>query len=294
MPRTRPTLDPFGRRGLRRGRIGRRRVALRPIPVRAILPNLVTLLALCLGLTAIRMTFEGRYEAAIAAVVLAAVLDAVDGRMARALRSTSRFGAELDSLTDFVNFGVAPAIMVYGWILDEIRSIGWLAALTFAICAALRLARFNVMLLGERPAWQSAFFMGVPAPAAAITVLLPLYLSELGIHFAPWAAWIVLVYAVAIGLLMVSRLPTFSAKTIGTRVRRDLVLPILVLSVVLVGLLVSYPFAVLAAGTLAYLAALPAGLTAWRRLADRNPAGAAAAGPGEGGPGPARPHANDR
>ena len=158
-----------------------RRRRFRPIPVRTLVPNVITLLALCAGLTAVRLAIEGKLEFALAAIVLAAVLDGIDGRVARLIKGTSRFGAELDSLADFVNFGVAPALILYFWDLHELRSAGWIAALVFAICAGLRLARFNVSTDDpNRPAWASNFFVGVPAPAGAITVLLPIYLYFLG------------------------------------------------------------------------------------------------------------------
>ena len=145
------------------------------------LPNLVTLLALSMGLTAIRYATEGKFDTAVTAVIAAAVLDGLDGRLARALKGTSRFGAELDSLADFVDFGVAPALLLYLWSLHEIKGLGWFAALVFAIACALRLARFNVTVdQPGRPAWHSDFFVGMPAPAGAITVLLPLYLQSLG------------------------------------------------------------------------------------------------------------------
>src|SRR5215472_16419720 len=154
----------------------------RRIPVRTLAPNLVTLLALCAGLTGIRMAFENRYGLALGAVVFAAVLDGIDGRLARFLKGTSRFGAELDSLSDFVNFGVAPGLILYFWGLHDLRSAGWITAMMFAICAGLRLARFNVMAEDpERPAWASNFFVGVPAPMGAIAVLLPIYVVFLGI-----------------------------------------------------------------------------------------------------------------
>jgi CDP-diacylglycerol--serine O-phosphatidyltransferase len=158
-----------------------RRRRFRPIPVRVLLPNLITLLALCAGLTAIRMAVENNTQLALAAIVFAALLDGIDGRIARMLKGTSRFGAELDSLADFVNFGVAPALILYFWGLHELKSAGWIAALVFAICAALRLARFNVMIdEPNRPVWAANFFTGIPAPAGAITVLLPIYLTLLG------------------------------------------------------------------------------------------------------------------
>ncbi|MBN9024454.1 MULTISPECIES: CDP-diacylglycerol--serine O-phosphatidyltransferase [Kaistia] len=239
---------------------------VRQIPIRMILPNLVTLLALCAGLTAIRMAIEARYGEAIAMIVVAAVLDAIDGRVARLLRSTSRFGAELDSLTDFVNFGVAPAILLYVWALDEVRSLGWIAALVFAICAALRLARFNVSIDNpNKPEWQANFFVGVPAPAGALLVLLPVYLEYLELPHGRFTAPVVAVYTIAIGLLMVSSLPTWSGKKFGARVSREVVLPLFVLVVVLAASLLSYPWHVLTAGAIVYLGVLPVGWRAWRK-----------------------------
>src|SRR6201994_5188615 len=152
----------------------------RRIPVRTLVPNVITLLALCAGLTAIRMAFENRYVLALAAIVFAAFLDGIDGRLARFLKGTSRFGAELDSLADFVNFGVAPALILYFWGLHDLKSAGWIAALVFATCCGLRLARFNVMIDDpNKPAWAADFFTGIPAPAGAITRLLPIYLNFL-------------------------------------------------------------------------------------------------------------------
>src|SRR5215470_19649306 len=158
---------------------GRRR-RFRPIPVRMLVPNVITLLAICAGLTAIRLSTEGKVEWAVAAIVVAAVLDGIDGRVARMIKGQSKFGAELDSLADFVNFGVAPGLILYFWSLHELKSAGWIAAMVFAICGGLRLARFNVAIEDpNRPAWASLFFVGVPAPAGAITVLLPLYMHFL-------------------------------------------------------------------------------------------------------------------
>lgn len=245
---------------------GRRSRRIKAIPIRAIIPNMVTLLALCSGLTAIRMTIEGRWEIAVYAVLVAAVLDGLDGRIARFLRSTSKFGAELDSLSDFVSFGVAPGILLYGWILNEVRSFGWLAALVFAIAAALRLARFNVASSEPKPDWQGNFFTGVPAPAGALAVLLPVYLDFSGIDIPPVTAPAVTAYVIIIAFLMVSRIPTFSGKKLG-RIRRDLVLPLLVALVVVVGLIVSFPFEMLSAITLGYLATIPFGWRQWNRLA---------------------------
>jgi CDP-diacylglycerol--serine O-phosphatidyltransferase len=237
----------------------------RRIPVRTLVPNVITLLALCAGLTAIRMAFENRYVLALAAIVFAAFLDGIDGRLARFLKGTSRFGAELDSLADFVNFGVAPALILYFWGLHDLKSAGWIAAMVFAICAALRLARFNVMVDDpDKPAWASNFFVGVPAPAGAITVLLPIYAALLGLPRSEWLSWVTLVYTLAIASLMVSRLPVFSGKRVGTRVPPEMVGPAVVVAVLFIALLIAYPWIILTAGTLAYLGALPFGYLSYR------------------------------
>src|SRR3974390_3319341 len=257
-----------------------RRRRFRRIPVRTLAPNMVTLLALCAGLTAIRMAFEDRYELAVAAIVFAAILDGLDGRLARYLKGTSRFGAELDSLSDFVNFGVAPALILYFWALHNLKSAGWIAAMVFAICGALRLARFNVMIDDpDRPVWAANFFVGIPAPAGAITVLLPIYLFFLGLPVHLVTIWFTFVYTLAIALLMVSRLPVFSGKRVGKRVPPELVLPVFVVVVLFVALLISYPWIVLSVGTLIYLACLPIGWQAYRNYqkgdAEAAPTGAA-------------------
>src|SRR5260370_14751447 len=237
----------------------------RRIPVRTLVPNVITLLALCAGLTAIRMAFENRYVLALAAIVFAAFLDGIDGRLACFLKGTSRFGAELDSLSDFVNFGVAPALILYFWGLHELRSVGWIAAMVFAICAGLRLARFNVMVEDpDRPAWASNFFVGVPAPMGASAVLLPIYIVFLGVPRSSFLIWSTLFYTLAIALLMVSRLPVFSGKRIGTRVPPEMVGPLIVVMVLWIGLLMAYPWILLTAGTLAYLASLPFGWLSYR------------------------------
>lgn len=239
----------------------------RRIPTRLLIPNLITLLALCMGLTAIRMALEERFEWAVAAIVIAAVLDSLDGQIARLLKSTSRFGAELDSLADFVNFGVAPAVLLYNWSLVGLKSAGWIGVLAFSLCCALRLARFNVALERPRPAWTSKFFVGMPAPAGAITLLLPLYVEYLGLVELRGLSPLVLIYCGAIAFLMVSRVPTFSSKALGMRVSRDLVMPIFVLVVLFVAFLVSFPWLTLASGTIAYLGSIPVSLWRYREFA---------------------------
>src|SRR5436853_789801 len=206
-----------------------KRPRFRAIPVRTLVPNVITLLALCAGLTAIRLAVEDKLEWALAAIVFAAMLDGIDGGGARMLKGTSRFGAELDSLADFVNFGVAPGLILYFWDLRELGHAGWIAAMVFAICAGLRLARFNVMIDDpNRPAWAGNFFVGMPAPGGAITVLLPIYLYFLGMPRVSLVAPLTLIYTLAIAFLMVSRLPVFSGKRAGKRVAPEMVLPVFV------------------------------------------------------------------
>lgn len=238
----------------------------RPISVRAIIPNMVTLLALCAGLTSIRLAMEGRFEFAIFAMVIAAILDGLDGRVARLLKSSSKFGAELDSLTDFVNFGVAPGMILYLWLLHDLRSLGWIAALIFAICCALRLARFNVAnaTKDERPEWQENYFIGVPAPAGAVCALLPLYLKQIGVPIDQSWSEIVAIYILIIGFLMVSTVPTWSGKRATAKVPRDVALPLIVVGVLFVALLASYPFTIVAASTCLYLALLPFGARSFK------------------------------
>jgi len=259
-----------------------RRRRFRPIPVRMLVPNFITLLAICAGLTAIRLSTEGRMELAVAAIVFAAVLDGLDGRVARMIKGQSKFGAELDSLADFVNFGVAPALILYFWGLHELGNAGWIAAMVFAISTGLRLARFNVMIDDpNKPAWAGNFFVGVPAPAGAITVLLPIYVYFLGMPRLAFVAPVTLVYTLAIAFLMVSRLPVFSGKRVGKRIAPEMVLPVFVAVVLFFALLVSYPWIVLTIGTVLYLASLPLGWLSYRRHERKDAAttGAAPASP---------------
>ena len=252
-----------------------RRRLFKPVPFRVIAPNLITVLALCLGLTAIRLGYEGRLETAVICIIVAGVLDGLDGRLARFLKGTSRFGAELDSLSDFVCFGVAPALVLYGFILHNLRGLGWVAALVFAIASSLRLARFNVMIDDPtRPDWKKNFFVGMAAPAGAVTVLLPVYLHFIEVPMGSAMAPVVLVYVLFVAFMMVSTIPTYSGKTMGKRVPREWVLPIFVAAAAFIGLLVSFPFATLAIGTILYLASIPFGVASYRKL-DR---GAAAQG----------------
>ncbi|MCL4766934.1 MAG: phosphatidylcholine/phosphatidylserine synthase [Hyphomicrobiaceae bacterium] len=250
----------------------RRRRALfkyRQVPVRLLIPNFFTLLGLCAGLTAIRMAIEGRYELALAAIVFAALLDGVDGRVARMLKASSRFGAEFDSLADFVNFGVAPAIVLFTWGAWETaatRGLAWIVVLLLAVACGLRLARFNAVVDIERPKWQSNFFTGVPAPAGAIIALLPVYLDQLGFLEvrAGWPIYFVLAYALLVAFLMVSTIPTYSGKLLGERISREWVMPVFVLVGAVVALLVTYPYATLTIGTVLYLSVIPFSVRRYR------------------------------
>ncbi|MDN2567705.1 CDP-diacylglycerol--serine O-phosphatidyltransferase [Aquibium sp. A9E412] len=255
---------------------------IREMPFRLVVPNLITLLAICAGLTGIRLAFEHRVELAVMMVLVAAFLDAVDGRVARMLKASSRFGAQMDSLADIVNFGVAPALVLYAFLLDRAGSIGWIAALIFAIACGLRLARFNVMLDDEtRPAWHGDYFVGVPAPAGAVLVMLPVYLGFLGLAPSLPFALAASLYTVLIGLLLVSRLPVYSGKVSASRVRRDLVLPLILLVVLYVLLLASFTWETMAASAILYVLSLPVGMAAYARRAARAQQ-EAAAGPPEG------------
>jgi len=240
-----------------------RRRRFRPIPVRMLVPNFITLLAICAGLTAIRLSTEGRMELAVAAIVFAAILDGLDGRVARMIKGQSKFGAELDSLADFVNFGVAPGLILYFWQLHELNNVGWIAAMTFAISGGLRLARFNATMDDpNKPAFAANYFTGVPAPAGAITVMLPIYLSFLGSPTPPTT--LTAFYTLLIAFLMVSRLPVFSGKTVRMRVAPELVLPVFVSVVFFIALLIGYPWLILSVGSVLYLLSLPVGWKSYR------------------------------
>jgi CDP-diacylglycerol--serine O-phosphatidyltransferase len=240
-----------------------RRRRFRTIPIRMLVPNMITLLAICAGLTAIRLSTEGRMELAVAAIVFAAVLDGVDGRVARMIKGQSKFGAELDSLADFVNFGVAPGLILYFWQLHDLSNAGWIAAMVFAIAGSLRLARFNATMDDpDKPAFAANFFTGMPAPLGALTVMLPIYLGFLGTPMPP--AILTTLYTLLVGFLMVSRLPVFSGKAVNMRVPRELVLPVFVGVVLFIALLIGYPWHILSALSIMYLLSLPLGWKSYR------------------------------
>jgi CDP-diacylglycerol---serine O-phosphatidyltransferase len=264
---TETEVDPlFDEKPQTAGPVGRR------IPLRYLAPNVITVLAICAGLTGIRLAFENRYELAVSMVLLAAFLDGIDGRIARMMKGSTKFGAQMDSLADIVNFGVAPALVLYAYMLDQARSFGWIAALLYCIACCLRLARFNVMLdVVGKPLWQNNFFTGVPAPAGAMLVMLPVYLGFLGLAPTRAIAFAAAAYTVAVAVLMISRLPVYSGKAAGTRLRSDWVMPTFLFIVVYVAFLMSYTWQTLTLTAIAFFISLPFSARAWKRYeaADR-------------------------
>ena len=259
-----PSFEPNGPNDEARG------PRLREIPLRLIVPNLITVLAICAGLSGVRLAFENRFELAVAMVLIAAFLDGIDGRIARLMKATSKFGAQMDSLADIVNFGVAPALVLYAFVLDQARSLGWIAALIYVIAAGLRLARFNVMSEREvKASWQSEYFVGVPAPAGAMLVLLPMYLGLLGLAPDRLIGIISAAYTVLIAFLLVSRLPVWSGKS-ENRVRRDLVLPIILFVVLYVATLMSFTWETMVITAVGYLLSLPFGARKWQKKYGNN------------------------
>lgn len=239
-----------------------------PVPLRLIVPNAITLFALCLGLTAIRFGFENRLEHAVWAIVIAAILDGFDGRVARFFKGASRFGVQLDSLADLVNFGVAPAMLLYQFSLQNIGAFGWVVSVTFAIALCLRLARFNVMTDNpERMEWQKDFFTGLPAPACALTGMLPLYCQLLGmpIEYPVFAVFVAL-FTLAIAFLAISNIPVYAGKTIGKRIKRQWVAPILLVLVACFGLMIHFKIESLAIIAIAFLVSIPFGASQYHRL----------------------------
>jgi CDP-diacylglycerol--serine O-phosphatidyltransferase len=230
------------------------------LPLLQLVPNLVTILGLCAGLTALRLAFDGRFEPAAALIVFAALLDGFDGLIARRLDAASRFGAELDSLADFFNFGVAPALLVYQLALSGAPDLGWTAALVFAVCACLRLARFNVNR--DVPVTGRAHFVGVPAPAGALLGLMPAFVTFAGIGDAAAAPWLVAPWLAAVGLLMICRLRTLAPK--GLRISRGAARWLLVGVALVVGLTFARFWLLMVLVDLAYLASLGYSLVAAR------------------------------
>ncbi|PHP68264.1 CDP-diacylglycerol--serine O-phosphatidyltransferase [Zhengella mangrovi] len=248
---------------------------LREIPLRMVWPNLITTLAICAGLTGVRFAIEGEFQKSVMLVLLAAFLDGIDGRIARMLKASSKFGMQMDSLADIVNFGVVPALVIWLYFLGLAPQVGWIAALIYAIACALRLARFNVM--SENPGrakWQGEYFVGVPAPAGALLVLLPVYLGLAGFEPGKASAYFFSAYTVCIAFLLVSRLPVWSGKALGLKVPRTAVIPIILLVALAIMLLAAFTFEMLILVAIAYLVALPVSAMAYRRREKRELAAA--------------------
>ncbi|MDR3435925.1 CDP-diacylglycerol--serine O-phosphatidyltransferase [Telmatospirillum sp.] len=231
-----------------------------------LIPNILTMLALCAGLTSIRFGLHGKWDLAVTGILLAGLLDGLDGRIARLLHGTSKFGAELDSLSDFISFGVAPSVLLYLWTMQGAGGLGWALVLLFSVCMALRLARFNTML-GEPdlPPWAYNFFTGVPAPAAAGLVLLPMIISlqSGGEGFFASSA-VNAVVLVIVSFLMVSRIPTYSGKRF--RVPHVYVVPMLLLVGVLTAFLVTEPWGTITVIGVLYAGSIPLSARAFRKL----------------------------
>jgi len=248
----------------------RTRRRIRELPFHQLLPNVLTVLALCAGLTSIRYGFQQRWELAVAAVIVAAVLDSLDGRVARKLGGTTKFGAELDSLSDFLCFGVAPGILVYLWSLNTLGGAGWVLTLLYAVCAALRLARFNTRIgVSDLPPWAGNYFTGMAAPSGAGAALLPMMLSfEFGptVFAQPLLNAVVLV---GVGALMISRLPTYSFKVM--RVPHRWVMPALLAVGLLAALVATAPWATMSGIILVYLATIPMAFRSYRRQLTQTP-----------------------
>ncbi len=222
---------------------------------RVILPNILTLIGVCIGLTSIKFAFDGKFELSVIAVIVAGVIDGLDGRIARLIKGTSKVGKELDSLTDVISFGVAPAFIMYFWALSEIGRLGWLISLIYVICVALRLARFNVSSGGE-PSWKDNFFEGIPSPAGGILVLMPLIYSFSEIQlFNPNYKMVVPILFIVISILLISKIPTYALKKIV--VPRSMTIFLLFVVVLYFGLLLIYTFNTIIISGALYLLMIP-------------------------------------
>jgi len=256
----------------------RRRLA--DLPVNRMVPNVLTLLALCAGMTAIRYAVSGDFQYAVFAIIAAGIFDGLDGRLARLLKATTQFGAELDSLADFISFGVAPAAVLYLWTMTQLHSVGWAIVLFYAVCCALRLARFNTQLVTETPPWAANFFSGAPAPAGAGLIMLPMFVSF------EWGDWIArspylnAIWISGVALMMISTVPTVSLKRI--RIPHRFVLPTLLGIGIMAGFFTTSPWPTLIFVGALYLASIPLTVRAAGRA--RHAAATRQAEPAEAGP----------
>ena len=235
---------------------------------RVILPNMLTLIGVCIGLTSIRFALDGNFEFAIIAIIFAALIDGLDGRIARLIKATSKVGKELDSLTDMISFGVAPAFIMYFWKLNTLGRFGWLVCLIYVICVALRLARFNVNS-NQEPSWKDNFFEGVPSPAGGILVLTPLIISLTNFNFIQLNYDIIVpAFFITTSLLLISKFPSYSFKKIV--IQRKTTIFLLFGIVLFFGLLLIYPFNVIAISAVIYLLMLPISFFHYQKLKKQN------------------------
>ena len=242
-----------------------RKKRFRDLSINRMIPNILTLLALAAGLTAIRFGLDGRWEHAVLAIFVAAVLDALDGRIARLLKGASKFGAELDSLSDFVCFGVSPVLVLYLWTMKDAGRLGWVLVMLFTICCGLRLARFNVMMEDhDAPAWQARFFTGIPAPAGGGLVLLPMVLSFQGGEGFFRQPWVVGIFMLVIAGMLVSTIPTYSFKKL--KISRHWILPTMLITAAIAIFLINAPWLTLSVVGLAYICSIPLSYRAQQAL----------------------------
>ena len=235
---------------------------------RVLLPNMLTLFGVCIGLTSIRFALDGKFEFAIIAIIFAALIDGLDGRIARLIKGTSKVGKELDSLTDMISFGVAPAFIMYFWKLNSIGRFGWLLCLVYVICVALRLARFNINS-NQEPSWRDNFFEGVPSPAGGILVLTPLIYSLSGLSFLKINYDVIVpIFFIVTSFLLISKFPSYSFKKIV--IPRKTTIFLLFGIVLFFGLLLIYTFNVIAISILIYLTLLPVSLIHYKKLEKHN------------------------
>ena len=235
---------------------------------RVILPNILTLIGVCIGLTSIRFALDGKFEFAIIAIIFAAVFDWLDGRIARLIKGTSEVGKELDSLADVISFGVAPAFIMYFWQLNELGRFGWLLCLIYVSCVALRLARFNVNS-NQEPSWKDNFFEGVPSPAGGILVLTPLIISMTNFNYIKFNYNIIVsIFFIATSLLLISKFPTYSFKKIV--IQRKVTIFLLFGIILFFGLLLIYPFVVISISAIVYLFLFPISFFHYKKLKTYN------------------------
>ena len=232
--------------------------------VRMILPNMLTLIGVCIGLSSIKFALDEKFKLSIIAIIFAALIDGLDGRIARLIKGTSKVGKELDSLTDVISFGVAPSFVMYFWLLNNLGKFGWLLCLIYVVCVALRLARFNVSS-NDESSWKDNFFEGVPSPAGGILVLMPLIFSLSGFDFLIISYNILVpVFFISVSFLLISKFPTYSLKKII--IPRSMTIFLLFGIVLFFGLLLIYTFKVIALSGLIYLSLIPISFLHYRKI----------------------------